>query len=188
VTVIVDQDPDRYRLTVQQANAMLRTPDNLRDRAVICLLLCTGVRVEELVNLHRADLYATMDDGALALRVRQGKGSKARKVPYGGLEWVLDVVEAYMDAEGISAGRVFRFAKRTAQRIVARYPVRDGEGWHTVHPHELRYTYARRMYEAGMKPEAIQQNLGHEDLKTTMLYIGELDGDYRQPPPVFAAP
>jgi hypothetical protein len=41
------------------------------------------------------------------------------------------------------------------------------------------------LYDAGVDLVAIQQNLGHADLHTTLLYIGTLDADARQPPAIF---
>jgi integrase len=49
-----------------------------------------------------------------------------------------------------------------------------------VKPHDLRRSYARRMYEAGADIVAIQQNLGHSSIETTMTYIGELDARRRR--------
>ncbi|MBN1562477.1 MAG: tyrosine-type recombinase/integrase [Anaerolineae bacterium] len=50
-----------------------------------------------------------------------------------------------------------------------------------VKPHDLRRTYARLAWETGMQPIAIQQNLGHASLDTTLIYIGDLDTSHRQP-------
>lgn len=46
-------------------------------------------------------------------------------------------------------------------------------------PHDLRRTYTKLQYDAGMEPIAMQQNLGHDDLKTTLKYIGKLDSAKR---------
>ncbi len=53
-----------------------------------------------------------------------------------------------------------------------------------ITPHDLRRTYARMMYQAGMDLVKIQQNMGHEDSKTTLGYIGTLDASDRRPPNV----
>lgn len=46
-------------------------------------------------------------------------------------------------------------------------------------PHDLRRTYAKLQYDVGMETIAMQQNLGHDDLKTTLKYIGKLDSAKR---------
>ena len=206
VTTKTSQDrPDaaQLRLTREQANALLVAPGlddlrGLRDTAVIALLLCTGLREGELHALEVRDLRQELG-GELALHVREGKGCKERLVPYGELDWVLVIVDAWLAAAGIAEGSVFRgfyrgnaslrpgpLSVRAIQYLLARYPIAvNGERvW--VKPHDLRRTYARRLYEAGMAPVEIQQNLGHADLQTTLGYIGTLGAAQRRPPAVYA--
>ena len=120
-------------------------------------------------------------------------------MPYGDLDWVLVIVAAWLDAAGIHEGPVFRgfyrgnkslrpgpLSVRAIQYLLARYPIAVNGDLVTVKPHDLRRTYARRLYEAGMAPVEIQQNLGHAGLKTTLGYIGTLDAEQRRPPAVYA--
>jgi site-specific recombinase XerD len=194
-------DVEALRLTGAQASALIAAPGvdtlvGLRDTAVIALMLCTGIREGEASALEVRDLRQSLGDQP-ALHVREGKGCKERLVPYGDLEWVLAIVDRWLEAAGIDFGHVFRgffrghkirptpLSVRAIEDILAAYPVMvDGEPV-TVRPHDLRRTYARRLYEARMELVAIQQNLGHEDLKTTLAYIGPLDVEQRQPPEVY---
>ncbi len=54
-----------------------------------------------------------------------------------------------------------------------------------VNPHDLRRSYARLLYEAGVDVVAIQQNMGHVYIRETLSYIGELDAHHRTPPSAF---
>lgn len=206
VTTKTSQDtPDsaHLRLTKKQADALLAAPGlddlkGLRDTAVIALMLCTGIREAELSGLEVRDLRQRLG-GELALHIREGKGCKERLAPYGELDWVLVVVEAWLEAAGIADGPVFRgfyrgnktlrpgpLSVRAIQYLLDRYPIAVNGELVKVKPHDLRRTYARRLYEAGMAPVEIQQNLGHADLKTTLGYIGILDADRRRPPAVYS--
>jgi integrase len=81
-------------------------------------------------------------------------------------------------------GRVVRPHALTVvavEHIVGAYPVVIEGEKRIVKPHDLRRTYARLAWEAGMQPVAIQQNLGHTSLDTTLIYIGDLDTSHRQP-------
>jgi site-specific recombinase XerD len=78
-----------------------------------------------------------------------------------------------------------RLSVRAIQYVLADYPIMVNGKLTTVRPHDLRRTYARRLYEAGVDMVAIQQNLGHSDLKTTLGYIGELDATARRAPAVY---
>jgi hypothetical protein len=57
----------------------------------------------------------------------------------------------------------------------------------SVTPHDLRRSYARNLFLAGIPTEVIRQNLGHADVKTTQDYIGVLDGSTRAPVSVYDA-
>ena len=195
-------DAAHVRLTQAEAEALLSAPGTgslvgLRDTAIIALLLCTGLREAELCNLDVADLRQSLG-GELAVHVRRGKGCKARLVPYGDLSWALAIVEKWLAVAGITGGPVFRgfyrgkrklrptrLTPRAVQMILKDYPVMIGGQKGTVTPHDLRRTYARRLYEGGLDVVAIQQNLGHADLKTTLGYIGTLDADRRRAPAVY---
>lgn len=197
-------DDDHIRLTPAQASTLMAAPGintiaGLRDTALISLLLCTGLREAELCALDVPDLQKRLS-GAPALHVRRGKGAKERLIPYGSLDWVLRIVARWLFHAGITSGPVFRgfykdkkvrpdrLAVRTVNKILDRYPiVIDGE-LRVVNPHDLRRTYARQLYEAGVDLLAIRDNLGHSDSKTTLKYIGVMDVEKRKPPSLYPPP
>lgn len=196
-------DGAAVRLTKSEAEQLLAAPGTrslvgLRDTAIIALLLCTGIREAELCALQVPDLRQELG-GELALWVREGKGAKSRAVPYGDLAWALAIVEAWLAAAGIESGAVFRgfyhggrvlrdsaLTPRAVQQILAGYELMLKGKRATVRPHDLRRTYARRLYEAGLDLVAIQQNLGHASTRTTLGYIGALDADRRRAPAVYS--
>ena len=189
-------DSEHLRLTRNQATILINAPGvdmlvGVRDTAMIALMLCTGVREQELVNLDVDDLRQTLG-GKLALRVKEGKGCKQRLVPYGDMSFVLAIVENWLLRAGIFEGSVFRafwrgnkkvrptrLSVRAVNDVLAQYPVVVDGDTRVVKPHDLRRSYAKLQYEAGMDLVAIQQNLGHESMKTTQLYIGALDVEKR---------
>ncbi len=195
-------DSGQLRLSREQAETLLRAPGvdtliGLRDTALLAVLLCTGIREGEATALEVSDLRQRVN-GELGLLVREGKGGKTRFVPYGSLSWALVVVDAWLKTAGITRGPVFRglrkggkvqahgMTTRAVQQIVARYPVViDGEQ-RAAHPHDLRRTYAARQYAAGMDLNALRQNLGHADVKTTLGYIGQMDIETRRGQAVYS--
>lgn len=189
----------------------------LRDTAIIALMLCTGVREAELCALNVDDLDKRLD-GELALHVRKGKGNKSRLIPYGAGDFALTVTRQWLDAAGIEAGAVFRGIYKGGKsvreytpkisktettpeipekgrlrvcainRILKNYPISAEGKQIAVNPHDLRRTYARRLYDATPTPNimAIKQNLGHADHQTTERYIGKLNASARKPPALYA--
>lgn len=199
VTVKQDRaDGESIRLTAPQALALMQAPGtasikNLRDTVAIALMLTTGVRKFELCAIEVDHLRQRLD-GQLALLVPEGKGNKQRLVPYGAFEWVLPLVDHWLLRAGIDSGPVIRgfykggttrndaLTPRSVRYLLAPYPVVIDGVLREVEPHDLRRTYARLLYDAGMRPEVIQQNLGHASVETTMGYIGNIDAHKRRPP------
>lgn len=200
VKMAVYQDREAHvRLNDLQISALLAKPDRktlggLRDFAMIRLMLGTGLREAEVADLEVRDLYKEYD-AYPALEVRSGKGKKQRMVLYGVLyEWVLGPVEDWLSNIGIEEGPVFCSLTRTGtirslkmnkrsidKQILAAYPITHQNKPYTVKPHDLRYTYARRMYDFGMPLEALSRNMGHSSSKTTMIYVGDIGAHLRAP-------
>ena len=79
--VEIDPAPPRA-LTPEQVRAVEREIDRLRssrDRAIMELLLCTGLPIGELADLDTADVRLTQRTGELI--IRHGKGDRRRIVP-----------------------------------------------------------------------------------------------------------
>ncbi|MEQ8676780.1 MAG: tyrosine-type recombinase/integrase [Aggregatilineales bacterium] len=165
VTVTSAQDtPDSafLRLTKAQAQDLTGAPGidslkGLRDTALLALFLCTGIREMELAGLNVADLRQKLD-GELALHVRQGKGAKARLVPYGEMDWCLVFVDRWLTVGSITEGAAFRsfwkvnktirdsrLSVRGIIDVVQCYPVMVDGDLRRVNVHDLRRTYARRL-------------------------------------------
>ena len=170
----------------------------LRDTALIALILCTGIRVAEAVALDVDDLRARLGN-SLALRIKAGKGLKQRLIPYGAQDWALTFVDAWLDTlqqnedavfVGLrkgdnlylnGEGEVNRLTVNAVGTCLRRYPISLDGVLTTIEPHDLRRTYARRLYLIGTDLTAIGQNMGHTNQETTLGYIGPLDGKYRAP-------
>jgi len=194
-------DSKHLRLNINQVMQLLTQINTAsligkRDLALISLMIATGLREFEAVNVIVDDLHQTLG-GKLALRISKGKGNKQRLVPYGSFSNSLVTVDNWLSASSIINGYVFRsvdrhgnvspkaMTERAVQNILKKYPVPVVQGNKTtmrkVKPHDLRRTYAKLQYTSGMDLLSIQQNLGHEDSKTTQGYIGAMDADKREP-------
>ncbi|MCD4686680.1 MAG: site-specific integrase [Anaerolineae bacterium] len=206
VTTVQDEaDSQHIRLTPAQGAALMMQPDvftlrGRRDVALVALMLATGLREGEVVALKVDDLYQAYG-GVAAVQVKAGKGAKSRLVPFGDMLWARRIVE--ISLLGRTNGPVFtamiagrgdmvdqrtidqRMTTRSVQRMLKRYPIAINGQTVTMTPHDLRRSYARNLFLAGIPVEVIRQNLGHADVKTTQAYIGVLDGSTRAPVSVY---
>ena len=200
-----EADGEHIRLSWDEVRNLVLSPGaknlaDLRNTALLALLICTGIRAAELRDIQISDLRQELG-GELALRVF-GKRNKQRLVPYGSNTWGLALTEKWLSRSGVSAGRVFirmetanriflqegecqPLSLRSIRDIVGRYEILHRGRPLTVTPHDLRRTYARALREIDMPLDTIQQNLGHDDIEVTKAYIGTLDGKRRAPSDAF---
>jgi len=178
-------DHEHTWLTEKQARRLLAACDadtllGARDAAMFALLMCTGVRSAELVALRVADLYRKLG-GTPALHVREGKGGKARLVPYGSLVWCLEYVARWREVAQVERGRLWGVSLTTRAVALRLDPYRALPGCKRLRLHDFRRTYARWLYDMGVPIDGIRANLGHEDVEVTWGYVGPVKIEDRIP-------
>lgn len=145
-----------------------------RNRAIVEMLFSCGLRVSELVNLKRSDLYLQ----ERFLRI-MGKGSKERLVPMSPrVISELDLWFKCRDDMDIKPGEedyVFlnrRGAHLTRTMILIMVKKLGAEAGitKTISPHTFRHSFATALLEGGADLRAIQAMLGHESITTTEIY------------------
>jgi integrase/recombinase XerD len=163
----------------------LSSPEGARNRAMLEVLYCSGLRVSELVELKLANVY--FDIGFLRVI---GKGNKERLVPFGKdagkfLKVYINEVRGkpphtspqkgfenhvFLNRRGKKLTRVmiFTIIKNLALQIGLKK---------TISPHTFRHSFATHLIEGGADLRAVQEMLGHESITTTEIYT-HLDRDY----------
>lgn len=169
-------------LTAEEVRALLgaasnRSSSGIRLRALIGVMYGSGLRLAEVLALKSHDY----DPKAGTIRVRHGKGDKARTVgidPHGAA-----LLDSWMERRrtlGLN-GRHLIFAtyeknnlggaldQGYVRRILANLGVRAGIG-KRVHPHGLRHSLAFAMVMDGAPTNVVQHALGHSRLAITDKY------------------
>jgi integrase len=141
-----------------------------RDYLLLRLFYASAVRISEMENLLKTDLY--LDE--LKVFIREGKGDKDRYV-------LIDPETARLLGEYTKdlgpQEKVFEIGKRQMARVVEKYAEKVGiiERYDAIQrnftPHSLRHTAATHLYEAGMGLDIIGELLGHSILSVTLEYI-----------------
>ena len=187
--------PDKF-LDARQVQALRRTMDvqrrkgdryDVRNAAIIEILLGTGLRVSELCSLVVADLY--LDRGAAQVLVRHGKGNKTRLVAIsaslatylvGFLKWKASTDEPFASASPVfmseRGGKMHRSAVHRIWKAAlesAGLPTRFGV-------HATRHSYAVEVYRKTRDLRLTQRLLGHSSPNTTQVYASLLDDDVRR--------
>lgn len=146
-----------------------RTLVNPMALAGIRLLLFTGARLSEILELRWSDVNA--EDGTIALPARKGLGRKAHPVNTNALE-VLDALPRLPDSPFVlpRAGDPTRHISKEVmenawQRLRARAQLDD------VRLHDLRHTVGTFASQSGCNAFMISQLLRHSNVAITNRYV-----------------
>lgn len=155
--------PEEKRAAYSESDisAMLDAADTL-DRALILLGAHGGLRVSEALALE----WAAVNLQAGTLRVRAGKGGKARTITLSSaLRSALEAWRAENDAEGHVLP--YRTATRARQRLQA---VCRAAGVTYLGAHSLRHTCGTRLAAIAGDLRVAAKHLGHASTTTTQTY------------------
>jgi len=160
----------------------LHTHNGLRDRALLEILYATGMRRGEVVQLRLDDIER--DRGLI--RIEQGKGNKGRIVPMSAraLTWLDKYLnDVWMQYPLAGEHRFIFISVNDAKTRFQGKPLSPKAVTVILGPyitaagvtkpgavHIFRHTAATLMMENGADIRAIQDLLGHSDLKTTGIY------------------
>jgi len=146
----------------------MSSPMDLRDRAILEVLVVTGIRNSELRALSLDDV--DFEDGTLL--VRCGKGKKIRIVPLGSAAPTLAqyIAHARPQLAGGASDDVLFLSREhgslSREALVSIVRKRAG-----VAPHRLRHSCATNMLRRGAQREKVQAVLGHSSFETTKGYV-----------------
>lgn len=141
----------------------------IRDLAMIDLLLSTGIRVGELINLDIDDLNFVERECIV-----YGKGDKERRV-YFDARTKIHLMQ-YLKTRTDDRKALFVTLNSPYNRLqISGVEIRLRNlgirlNIQCVHPHKFRRTMATRAIDKGMPIEQVQKLLGHQQIDTTMRY------------------
>ena len=142
----------------------ISTIKNLKHRAIIMIGFSCGMRISEVLNLK----MECIDRNRMMILVKNGKGRKDRYVVLS--ETMLFTLEEYFrkykPKEYLfnGANENLKYTRSSANKVVKKYLGNQ------YHYHQLRHSNATALLESGTDISIIQKLLGHNDIKTTMIY------------------
>ena len=175
--------PRRERVLIrpfspEQAARLIAAPDTsvvygLRDRAMMMLMLDSGLRISELLSLDsgRVDW---LNCGVTVM----GKGRKERRVPFSAKtgQALLEYAQARSKGQ-VKSGEFFLgktgkpMCRSKARKLLLRYGRAAGIEGVRISPHTLRHTFAVLYIRNGGDSFSLQEILGHSTLEMTRRYV-----------------
>jgi len=148
---------------------------DFRNKTILCVLLDTGLRINELTSLTTDDI--NLDDGSIL--IKHGKGGKQRIVRIGKIAqktlWRYISIHRKGNSNRLFLNRSGEPLDLDGMKILIR---RLGEKAKVkVHPHKLRHTFAISFLRAGGDVFSLQYLLGHSTLQMTQRYLQSLNAN-----------
>lgn len=174
------KNPSKYpdTLTFQDIYSLISVIDETvsgkRDKIIISLLYCSGLRVSELCNLKISNI--NLEEGYIRCF---SKGEKEKIIYCGDILRIIlvpyllkerkeilkncisDYVFVNKKGERLTRQYIFKIIKQSAQIVGIKK---------IIYPHTLRHSFATHMLENGADLRSIQEMLGHSDISTTQIY------------------
>lgn len=164
----------------EEIRQLLDSTDNIKHRAILMTIYSCGLRLNELLNLKIKDIRSSEK----IIRINQSKGNKDRIVslPDKLLDILRDYYLVYKPTNYLFEGeKGNRYSERSVQLVLKKSLANakiKTEG--TVHT--LRHSYATHLIQSGIDVRIVQELLGHENIKTTMIYTHITDIDKKRTP------
>ena len=161
-------EPGEAQKLIKQPNRRYIT--GIRNKAIILVMLNTGLRVSEITDLKPGSINLS----SRKLRIVNGKGGVDRDliIPAG-------IEETLREWKGRKPkGTKYFFTTIKGGQLSNRYLCdmikrygRKAKIEKNISPHTLRHTFATEYYRQTKDIETLRRILGHSDISTTTIYI-----------------
>ena len=152
--------------------AIINSITNKKHKVMLMLAYSGGLRVSEVVSLKTYEV----DSKRMTIFISAGKGKKDRQVTLSPVLLVM-LREYALDYKPNKKGYLFEgstkdspYSARSLQEVIQAAKKKAG----ILKPgsiHSLRHSFATHLIEKGTDVTMIQKLLGHNDIKTTLLYL-----------------
>lgn len=172
-------------LSEDEVSRLLKAPPGdsvlmVRDRAILALLYCTGIRATECSTLKEEDV----DLENKCIRVT-GKGGHQRSLPLNAR--VLAVMRTYRQVRGEIDPKACFFLSLRRKQMTRGAVYERVRKWAVVakieksmSPHRLRHTFATHLVKAGVGIVTIRDLLGHRQISSTQIYLHTTAHDLKE--------
>lgn len=154
-------------LSQQEIKSLLKKANGHRNKAILEILYCTGLRLSEMIALDVKDLSVQ----ERLLHIRNGKGGKERLALLGDPAYraLKDCLNGRREGPLFLGRNGNRISKSTVAYILRTAGKRAGIT-QPVTPHLLRHSFATHLLEGGADLRVVQKFLGHASVSSTQIY------------------
>lgn len=155
----------------EDVQQLLSVIDNVRNRAIVLILLRTGMRIGEFLALRVQDI----DLKAQKVFIHEARKTGVGRVVYFSTD-AREALAAWLEKKDpredvLAYGKKYESITYAAARVMfVKYLKKAGLDHKGYTLHCLRHTFASELLNAGMRLETLQPLLGHTSLEVTRRY------------------
>lgn len=155
-------------ISQKEVKAILNSHTNLKHKTMLTMVYALGLRSGELINIKIEDI----DGQRNQIHIQSGKGRKDRMLPFP--ETLKTIVRTYykeyMPETYLFSGQKGQQYSSESLRKVFKMAVQKANIKKQITLHSLRHAYATHLMDRGTDVRIIKELLGHESIKTTLIY------------------
>ena len=164
-----------YEPLMKRVGFQIQIPYAVRNRAIITMLLDTGVRLGELCRMQVQDV--DLENRNVSVRpFRSSRKSKPRVIPLGKVSFNAIWKFITEDDERYPDDLLFDITPSGVGSMF--YRIKKRTGIDKVHAHRFRHTFATECIRANIDPFTVKYWLGHSSLTMVMRYVNFVQADY----------
>lgn len=156
-------------LSQEEVQRMFDVCDNLKHKVILSLLYSCGLRVSELINLK----WSHIDRSRMVINILDGKCGKDRQVMLA--PPIIPLLEQYYynykSKDYVLNGQTtLTYSSRSVLEVVKQLSTKANIN-KRVYTHLMRHCAFTHMVEGGVDINLIQRLAGHNNVKTTNVYL-----------------
>ncbi|MCA0133756.1 tyrosine-type recombinase/integrase [Winogradskyella alexanderae] len=155
-------------LSKQEVKAILDSTTNLKHRTLLSVVYSAGLRIGEALNLRPDDIDTAR--GLILIRSAKGRKDRFTLLAPSLVPLLESYKQHYQPKRFLFEGRSGEAYTQVSARQVLRKALRLTGITKYVTLHTLRHSFATHLLEGGTDIRYIQELLGHNSPKTTMIY------------------
>lgn len=157
-------------LSKEEVQKMFTVCENLKHKVILALLYSCGLRVSELINLK----WSHIDRSRMIINIIAGKGNKDRQVMLESS--LIPLLERYFHEYKTKTyildgqGGKDKYSSASVNQVMKQLAEKAGIN-KRVYTHLMRHNCFTHMVENGTDINLIQRLAGHNNVKTTNMYL-----------------
>ena len=164
-------------LTKDEIDDIINACTKIRNKAIIGFMFATAVRISELSNINKEDIYPLEDSEGFGVHIVQGKGRKDRQVFISGI--YLDYLLQYLDTREDNNSALFiseqnnRLHPNSIRYLLKSRAKKAGID-KKVTPHTIRRSGISYLLSVGVDIYTVSQVAGHSSVETTDRFYSKI--------------